>query len=279
MQTALLANGQVIQAKDYIPDVHGVRLFCIDQSCRVPVIYVQGNQNTVPFFKTTGKGDSIHKESCGFFRKLSFQETLKKVTEYQQNLQGKGIKEVVVRMNLHTLDPDYQKKTVHRETKEKTDDPSKVKVKNENDTPQTISSLRSVTKLFTYEPDILAGIIVSIQGKKIPISELIRSYEDSHRALWSDELNKNLPYFIHGKIEKVIRREKVWYFNFPIIEDNHYFSLVVFDSHFKYFSYKDEDLLGKEILAYGFLRKNSYREGKFSTEMIIKSDKFIDFIN
>lgn len=41
----------------------------------------------------------------------------------------------------------------------------RVKVKKENETPQSIASLKSVEKLLTdYELDILASIIISVKG-------------------------------------------------------------------------------------------------------------------
>lgn len=118
--------------------------------------------------------------------------------------------------------------------------------------------------------------MVSIKGQKVPISYLIRDFNNEHEALWNDDLNQNLPYFVHGTIHKVIRREKVWYINFT--SENCYFSLVVFDHYFKHCTYKDDGLIDKEILAYGFLKKNAFSRDRKSTEMVIKSNKHIEFL-
>ncbi|MEN8698459.1 hypothetical protein [Bacillus infantis] len=145
-------------------------------------------------------------------------------------------------------------------------------------TPQTISSLKAVKKLFTeYEADLLASIVISVKGQKVSISDLIQDYQSAHKALWADNLNLQLPYFVHGTIEKVIRRDKVWYINFTNKGDC-YFSIVVFESHFKHFTYKDEQLIGKDILAYGYLKKNTFSKDRQSTEMMIKANKYLEFL-
>ncbi|WP_028393897.1 hypothetical protein [Bacillus cihuensis] len=275
MHSAFLENGNLITAKEYIPDLHGVQLFCLDKVCRVPLIFVQGNDDVSPHFKTSGKNDSVHKKNCGFSRKLSFQESVNKVAEFQQDLKNKGSKELLIRLNLNAIDPDYVAKSIERDEKEK--DPTnqeEIKVKKDSGTPQSIGSLKAVKKLFLgYEPDILASIIISVKGKKIAISELIRSHEESHKALWEFNTYENVPYFVHGTVERIIRRDKVWFIKFDSS-----FSLVVFDRYFKHFTYKDDQLIGKNILAYGYLKKNNYNPDKPSTEMIIKSNKYLEFL-
>lgn len=280
MHSALLPNGTVVSAKSYDESIHGERLNCMDQSCKVPVIFIQGSQGLTPHFKTSGKGESIHKETCGFAKPLSFQESVSKVGEYQSSIMDNGIRQYVVRLNMNEIDPDYEKKSIERTPGEKEKKDSELNedvLKESKDTPSSISSLKAVKKLFTtVGPDILAGILLSFKGKKIPISSLIRNYEAAHETVWTDGAEE-VPYFIHGKIERVIRREKVWYISFSNLESG-YFSLVVFDRHFHHFTYKDSELLGKEVLAYGFLRKNDYRREKKSTEMVIKSNKYIEFL-
>lgn len=274
MHSALLPNGMIVAASEYSPDRHGVNIHCMDASCKVPVIFIQQTDNTIPHFKTSGKGGSIHKPGCGFFKKLTFQESVSKVSEYQRTFQNSGLQEIIVRMNLNSIDPDYEPKSIEREKKEKKIDGVEVKIKKDNETPQTIASLKAVKKLFTgYEPDILASIMISVKGIKIAISELIQDYQKAHDALWSDELSSNLPYFVHGTVDKVIRRDKVWYVNFT-----NNFSLVVFERNFKHFTYKDEQLVGKEILAYGYLKKNTFIKERQSTEMLIKSNRYLEFL-
>lgn len=74
-----------------------------------------------------------------------------------------------------------------------------------------------------------------------------------------------------------MRREKVWYVNF-VKKDDCRFSLVIFDKYFKHFTYTDEQLKGRNVLAYGFLKKNNFNEELKSTEMLIKSNKCIEFL-
>ncbi|TYS60549.1 hypothetical protein FZD47_20265 [Bacillus infantis] len=264
MHSALLQDGTLVAAAEYQVERHGSSIHCIDQTCLTPVIFIAGTENTVAYFKTSGKGNSVHKPSCGFFQKLTFEQSISKVTQFQQAFKDQGIQDVLVRLNLNAIDPDYVPKPMEREPKEKALEEKSFKIKNENETPQSISSLKAIKKLITnYEPDILASIVLSIKGQRVAISELIKAEADAHAKLWAGELNSNLPYFIHGKIEKITRREKVWYISLSTS-----FSLVIFDKYFKHFTYKDKQLLDKEILAYGFLKKNTYSKERQSSEII-----------
>lgn len=280
MHSAIIANGKVVSANSYDESIHGVKLNCMDQNCKVPVIFIKGAAALTPHFKTSGKGESVHKENCGFAKPLNFQESVSKVGEYQSSIMENGIRQIVIRLSMNEIDPDFEKKTVERKSldkEKKTSDLNEDVLKVSKDTPASIGSLKSVKKLFTtVSPDILAGILISVKGQKIPISSLIRNYEEAHEALWNDE-TEEVPYFIHGKIERVVRRDKVWYISFAK-SDIGFFSLVVFNRHFHHFTYKDSELIGKEVLAYGFLQKNNYHKDKQSTEMIIKSNKYIEFL-
>jgi hypothetical protein len=279
MNSALLYNGKVITAAEYNPDSHGHRIYCIDKSCKAPVIYVN-TESSIPHFKTTGKNEeSKHTDKCGFFKPLSFEESIQKVNEYQQELLDQGIKENVIRLNMSKLDPDYEGKQVERDESEKKEkDPSEIKVKQESATPNSIGSLKAIVKLLTsYEPDILASILVNVKGKKIPLSQLVISHDKAHELLWNGQAIENLSYFVYGTIENVIRREKVYYISFKPI-NNVRFSLVVFEKYFKHFTYTDEQLIGKDVLAWGSgLKKNVYNK-KNTTEMVIKSKKYIEFL-
>lgn len=278
MNSALLHSGKIITAAEYNPTVHGNRIYCIDRLCQTPVIFVSGSESTVPYFKTTGKNsDSKHHDNCGFARPLSFEESISKVKEFQEDLADKGLKEIVIKMNMNKLDPDYEGKQVERdEGEKKPKDPNEVKVKQESSTPNSISSLKAIVKLLTsYEPDTLASILISVKGKKIPISQLILSHEKAHELLWSDRSLESLQYFVFGTIENVIRREKVYYINFK--RQDVMFSLVIFDKYFPHFKFTDEQLIGRNVLATGHLKRNIYKD-KNTTEMIIKSSKYIEFL-
>ena len=281
MRAALLENGKIVTAKGYNEQIHGTRLYCID--CKAPVFYNRGSDkhDIVPHFKTSGKGESVHSSTCGFYRKLTFKETIEKISEYQKILQQNHLPEIVVKLNLNRIDPDYVPRSIERDIEnnnKKERENVEVKIKQEHETPSTISSLRSIKKLFNdYDADVLASIVLNVNGRKVVISELIRHYKDAHWALWNGEINPKIPYFVHGVIDKIIRREKVWFINFENV-DNCYFSLVVFEKYFKHFTYRDEDLLNKEILAVGYIRKNEFNKEIQATEMLIKSNKYIEFL-
>lgn len=276
MRTALLHNGKLIHADDYQPDIHGNRIYCLDQKCKAPVIYVPKG-SSVAHFKTTGKGDSQHSPSCGFYQPLNCIESIEKVAEYQQSILDANAREIVIRLSMTRIDPEYEPRKIDKEPDKKKDE-EKVKTKNDNDNPSSIGSVKSVVKLMTsYEPDMLASILLNVGGgKKVPLSEVIISQERAHQLLWSGETIKNIGYFVYGKISSINRREKVIYINFKE-KKGITFTLVVFDKYFKYFTYKDEELIDNDVLAYGHLRKNQYND-KQETEMLIKSDKYIELI-
>ena len=136
-------------------------------------------------------------------------------------------------------------------------------------------------KLFlTGEPDLLASVIISINGFKIPISELIVDQHTAHTKVMKN-LALDVPYFVHGTITKIVRLPRVWYFNMN--EDGYYFTLVVFERYFKYFTFKDEELIGRPILVMGKLKQNKFNEGKVNakdgTEIILKSNDYIEFLD
>ncbi|MEF3304157.1 hypothetical protein [Paenibacillus sp. GYB003] len=277
MNTALLFNGQIVSAEEYKPEKHGHRLFCIDKNCKVPLIFVARGEREA-HFKTTGKADSKHVSGCGFYEPLGVLQAIKKVAEYQEDLLKKGVKETVIRVNLNKLDPDYEPKGIERNPKEDTEeDRVEIKPKNENKQPGTITSVKTVAKLLTsYEPDLLASILLSIGGgRKVPLSSLIVDHVTAHKMLWSESAI-NTGYFVYGTISKVTRLEKVIYIDFEKIDDIG-FTLVVFEKYFKYFTLKDKDLVGFDVLVYGMLKKNEHK-GKNSTEFLIKSNKYIEKI-
>lgn len=280
MHSAILANGKLITAKEYEAERHGVILLCMDPTCKVPVHFVKGDVLNTPHFKTSGKANSIHKESCGFAKKLTFEDTVSKVNEYQEVLRAQGIREFVVKLNMDKLDPDYVPKEVNRSNSEKEASPppeiDQKLLKEKPETPSSLSSLKSIKKLYqSVSPDLLASIVISIKGNQIPISKLICHYDTAHQLFWNEK-TLEVPYFIYGVVEKVVRREKVWFIS--LTSDKYFFTLVIFEKYFKHFTYRDEELLNKEILAMGFLRKNEYVKEKPSTEMVIKSDKYIEFL-
>ena len=279
MQTAMLTDGVVVSANEYDADTHGHRIFCIDRNCQAPVIHVPSSKNAAVHFKTTGKNDSKHKQGCGFFEPLDAVESIQKLEEYQGQLLEKGIKETLVRINMNKIDPDYESKAVEREEKKDEKKESEVKVKDENQPPQSISSVKSVLKLLTtYEPDILSSVLVSVPGgHKVPISNFIINQERAHNLLWEDKVYSNIGYFVYGIIKNISTREKVKYINFETVNDIT-FTLVIFEKYWKHFTYSEEGLQGQDVLVYGALRKNDFNN-KQQTEMLIKSDKYLELVD
>lgn len=276
MHSALLANNKVVTAKNYDVDVHGHSIRCIDSHCNVPVIFIAAGDGLTAHFKTTGRNDSIHRDGCGFAKKLTFHETVAKVQQYQDHLKSHGLREIPIKLNFDKIDPDKPQREAP-EVGEKKDKPEKEidesLLKDKESTPKSISSLKTIKKLFaSVEPDLLAGILVKVKGHSIPISQIICSQERAHELLWTDKA-LNVPYFIHGRVVRFIKREKVWY----IALEGTLFTIVIFEKHFKHFPYKEADLIDKEILAVGHLKKNDY-QGKQRSEMVIKSSDYIEFL-
>ena len=276
MRTALLPDGSMVSAFHYNERVHGKKLYCIDKNCNAELIFVSGTSTTVPYFKTTGKSKkSRHSILCGFYRPLTFEEGLSKIKEYQNEyLKNDEIEVNVVQLNMERIDPELS--TEHREEKQEKKSGSRKQRKKSNDDelPKTIGSLQTLVNLFEkFEPDILATIFVEMDGKKIPLSDFILSHDVAHERLWSGKLPNDVHCFVYGIVEQILRRRKVHYINFKPV-NNVLFSLVLFEPYFPYFNYKDEQLLGKKVLAWGQLRKNTYND-KNTSEMIIKSNKYL----
>lgn len=274
MYLARLTNRNIISTAEYdfTSDI-----FCIDPNCSAKVIFVEKSVDRAAHFRTTGKGESIHSEECGFFKELDFKEKLSLVSAYQEENIAQNVREHSIRLNLNKLDPDY----VPREAPNGSSNPKeateidKDTIKEPSSTPQSISSLKTIKKLFnSVEPDLLASIILNVKGQKVPLSQIIREPHQAHELLWSD---KDLPiqYFIFGHVTKIINRDKVKFINLNTEGIERPFTLVIFDKYLKYFELNDADLLHKDILACGFLKKNNYGD-KEGTELIIKSSKFVE---
>lgn len=273
MLTAKLHTGKIVSALEYNLDVHGSRIYCMDKTCNAPLIFVRENDGRAAHFKSSGKGESKHQSACGFYQPLDLIGSISKVKEYQQDRVQDDMKEIVIRLSMNRIDPDKETSTIEREKGNK--DPNSIKVKNDSLTPQSISSVKGVVKLLTeYEPDILSSILINVGGgRKVPIAELIINQERAHEMLWNDEMLKDTGYFVYGKVAKMIKREKVMYINFE--EKDVPFTVVIFQQYWNDFSYSEKQLIGKDVLVYGHLRKNDYQD-KQLTEIIIKSDKYLD---
>jgi len=128
-----------------------------------------------------------------------------------------------------------------------------------------------------YEPDLLSTIFFNIGGgRKLPLSNMILNQERAHQMLWSDQALREVGYFIYGRIEDVVRREKVMYIKMEKVNDVP-LTIVIFEKYYRYFRLTEDMLVGKDVLVFGILRKNEYQE-RNTTEIVIKSDKYIEFL-
>ena len=279
MLTALLGNGSIIHASKYEADEHGYEIYCIDPSCRAPVIFVEKTERAKEHFKTIGKdASSRHRPGCGFYEPLDIVSAINKTAEYQPTiLNSKSVPKHIITLNLRRLDPDYEKRESGvREKKSKDDE--EVKVKDTPDQPGTISSMKGIVKLLTsYEPDILASIYINTHSRKLPLSNVVLSPDKAYETLWEGQPIPDFPYFIYGKISRVTRLEKVMYLDFHDPSGDRPFTIVVFEKYYAHFKYKPDEIENKDVLVYGTLRKNDY-SGKQKTEIILKTDKFLEFI-
>ncbi|MGI2295546.1 hypothetical protein [Paenibacillus sp. GXUN7292] len=278
MITAYLPDSSIINAQDYDEKVHGYELYCIDDSCRAPVIFVGKGLKHSAYFKTVGRGaDSKHKATCGFYEPLDVAAAIDKTAEYQAKLlKDMKYRENIrfVRLNMNSLDPDHVP-TPRGEREQKEKDASKLGLKEEKSTPDVISSMKSVVKLLTQnEPDVLSSIYFNISGRKLPLSEVVLSPQRAYDKLWSDQ-DQRLKYFVYGKVLEVTTREKVTYLDVESERDKP-FTLVVFRDYYKNFtSFESFDVLkGRDVLVYGQLKKNDF-ENRKKCEIIVTTEKYM----
>ena len=280
MLTALLPGGSIVHASEYDNRKHSLTLACMDPQCKAPVVYVEESERASAHFKTVGKShDTRHKITCGFFSPLDVVGAINKVAEYQQVvMDSPSVPKHVVTLNLKKLDPDLMSKTVEKKEKKEEEEEDVLKAKAENKTPSTINTLKGIVKLLSgYEPDILASIYFNVGGRKLPMSEVILSPIRAYDMLWEDRTIRGMQYFIYGKVVDIRKLEKVMYIDLESLEGDRPFTVVIFANYFQHFKLRLEELKNKDILVFGELRKNEYKDRKKS-EIIIKSHKYIELI-
>ncbi len=284
MLTAFLESGRVIHAKEYDPAKHGYSLFCIDTGCRAPVIFIEEIESKrKAHFKTVGKGsESKHTPQCGFYEaELDVVTAIEKTTEYQKViLQAEGVPKHVINVNLRRLDPDYEAKVVDKKEEEKEKEEDKVKIKDDRESPGSVGSMKSVMKLLTsYEPDVLASIYFSVGGGlKLPMSQVVLNTERAYATLWEDRVPRGMKYFVYGTVRSARKMEKVFYVDLEESGSEHPFTMVIFEKYFKHFPLKPDELIGRDVLVYGELRKDEYKEIR-RAQIILKTIKLLEFIS
>ncbi|RJG21379.1 hypothetical protein [Paenibacillus thiaminolyticus] len=277
MIQARLSNGHIVLASDD-SEFGETPIFCFDASCGAEVIFVPSTGMKSAHFKTTGKSESSrHRPCCAFYRPLSIPEMISKIADFQNEPDILNSAKNVINLNLRSLNPEYEKKSVDRtpaDNKKK----NEPKIKEPNASPKSITSLKGVVNLLTMnEPDLLSSIHFNIgRGIEVPLSSVIVSQDKAHELLWSDQILPLTGYFVHGQIEKVWKGEKVMLLQFAEVK-NTSFKVVIFEKDYCHFTYKASQLEGRNVVAYGHLRKNEYK-GNISTEMIIRSNKYLEFV-
>lgn len=277
MFSARLEDKRIITTSEYD---HASEIFCIDKNCDATVIFIAQTPDKAAHFKTTGKGSSVHHENCGYAVERDFKSKLELVSSYQKENIKQNVREFPVRLDFNKLDPDYVARNITRSESAEGNPAEELDKSNFKDltpTPKTISSLKSIKRLFkTVEPDLLASIVINVKGVKIPLSEIICTPEAAHDMLWND-LDQKITYFVHGHITKIVNREKVKYITLQTEAVEHPMTLVIFDKYLKHFEHNDKDILFKDILACGYLKKNEFGN-KQGTEMILKSSKYLEVL-
>jgi hypothetical protein len=173
MRTAFLPDGRLVHSDEYVDSMHGFDILCIDRSCRAPLIHVQRTEKAASHFKTIGKSfETKHSTSCGLHEPLDIVESIEKVTEYQSEVLQSNTKKKLISLNMRRLDPDYEPKKTDKDqdqSQQSGKDPDNIKTKDKNESPNSISSLKSVVQLMTnYEPDLLSTIYFNIgNGRKV----------------------------------------------------------------------------------------------------------------
>lgn len=272
MQNALLPTNDTINAKEYDPLIHGEKLFCT--SCKVPVIFVGKDQdNRNPFFRTTGRKKSVHKEWCKEIRSLIVFDSLKTVNRYTGKVDDDNTH--LIELNFAT---DNNTAIPHGPISEISEDHSKKRLTYVNRYSGTknalfkkITSLSGIAKLLKNRPEELARITFTQQGKLFSFTEIII---DQNKAI-NIALEKkyaNVDFIVYGVVHSVIKTEKVMFINLDTQDGLKPFDIFIFAGDFKWFTLTKEQLEEKPILARG---KIKFNERYSKAEMQVRSNKQI----
>lgn len=134
-----------------------------------------------------------------------------------------------------------------------------------------ITSLSGIAKLLKNEPQDLARITFTQQGKIFSFTEIII---DQNRAtkIALENTYTNVDFIVYGAVRSVIKTEKVMFINFDTQNGLKPFDIFVFAGDFDRFTLSKEQLEGKPLLAQG---KIKFNERYSKAEMQVRSNKQI----
>jgi hypothetical protein len=274
MQNAKLPDGSIINAKEYIANLHKGKIIC--PYCEVPAIHVVPHDRQ-PFFKTTGRGKSKHKENCPEYRDLSIMNSINKIKRYSTKIEDlTDYTEYIFNLNLDNIDID---KAPHGKIQEISSSHPKKKYRytnkynDRNYAPAVIKTLALLAKLIKDNNSELDKIVFNCNGRKYLIEEIII---DQNKAfdLVSTSQNENRDYVVYGKVRSVVPLKTVKYINFDEQDGMKSFTAVIFKEYFPFFTCEDK-IIGKPVLIAGKLKLNKIYN---QTEIIVKSDLQINTI-
>lgn len=275
MQNALLPTKEIINAKEYDRLIHGEELFCV--SCKVPVIFVgQDQSNRSPFFKTTGRKESVHKKDCKEVRNLAIFDSLKTVNRYTGKVDDD---------NNHLIELDFaldnKAQIPHGPISEIGEDHSKKRLTYVNKYSGTknalfkrITSLSGIAKLLKNSPEELARITFTQQGELFSFSEIVIDQNKATKIALENSYT-NVDFIVYGVVRSVIKTEKVMFINFDAQNGLKPFDIFVFAGDFKWFMLTRENLERKPILARGKIKYNKLYN---KAEMQVRSNKQIHVV-
>ncbi|MQL53631.1 hypothetical protein GFC01_15440 [Desulfofundulus thermobenzoicus] len=275
MQNALLPNGKIINAKEYDQLIHGEKLFCV--SCKKPVIYVGSDQgNREPFFKTTGRGESIHKEDCKERRTLIIFDSLKTINKYTTDMSKMDSEDkYLIKLDFA---PDNKEQIPHGSIDEIDESHPKKKFtyaykysKKRSTLPKRITSLSQIARLLKNKPEDLSRITFTQQGELFSFTDIVIDQDKATEIALGNKYT-NIDFIIYGVVRSVIKTEKVMFVNLDTQDGLKPFDIFVFAGDFKWFTLTKEQLEGKPILARG---KIKFNERYNKAEMRVRFNKQI----
>jgi hypothetical protein len=271
MKSANLIGGQNISANEYDVRVHGQEIFC---ECGARVICVTpNNDEREPFFKTTGNGDSRHREGCSEIRNLyinNIEQAIRYVDTVEPVLDKElvmisfelGKKKALAGTGVGTIEsdrqfkPNYINKPGHTEKK----------------THESIKTLKKVADLIKKnKPEELSKIAFKRYGTTIRFFDLVIdqnvAYEKTKKV---DQSNQE--YIIYGKVNSIVKTDKVMFINLDEQEGAKAFALVVFANKFEQFAFVNRKMEGMFVLAFGNVTP---KRGYDGTQMILNDSKYL----
>lgn len=264
MQNARLPDGSVINAGEYIANVH-TDLYCLH--CGAKVFFVSPTTGRNPFFRTSGRRpDTTHKDWCPEKRELKIFDSLKRIKTYKPDPKGKSTESHTLNLDLN----DTNKVKHHGQVPEIGREHPKKKLTyanrytaKEHALPNKADSLDALLKYLNNSIDILAATTIRFNGEYYSIPEIIIDQGSAYQ-LTSKDNKKDV--IVYGAINTVVKLETVMYLNFTNEGNLPPFTVVIFKKRFKNFTDVVDKLEGSRVLVSGKIEFNKMSN---RTQMII----------